>query len=462
MPSSVSGVRADAIRLVDAEVNDGNVAFIAGGSGNPIPNAAYVHDMSIRFTLPDFPDHTPEAFFEPNGNYPTAQPIVKQLIDDTSVHQGSQLMNIAITKEVAEGNHVVMFGNSQSSTVSSLTMTELAQENVPSSDVSFVLVGDPMNPNGGLFERAPGLTTPSIGHTFEGATPDDLYPTTIWTAEYESFADVPRYPIDILSDLNNIMATGHDGHTLYRHATAEQLESAIKLPTTGDTMTTYYMIPNDDLPLLDQVREMPVVGQPLHDLLLPILKPLVNLGYGDPDFGWDQGPANVPTEFGLFPEPDMVLKALEEAVAGIPKGIQAAANDLESLNLSDLWSLLTPGTSAALSTAETTVATDPVSALNDIIDEFTAAVSRGYSVLLPVTDLLFAEAVSVPNYGLKLFEDGLESGNLLEAVGQPFATGMYLEALLSAVIQSDITRISTEVQNDFTQIVNDLSNLSGL
>ena len=73
------------------------------------------------------------------------------------------------------------------------------------------------------------------------------------------------------------------------------------LDTVGDTLTNYYMIPVDDLPLLDPLRLIPVVGNPLADLLQPDMKVLVDLGYGSITDGWSQGPANVPTPFELFP-----------------------------------------------------------------------------------------------------------------------------------------------------------------
>ena len=38
-----------------------------------------------------------------------------------------------------------------------------------------------MNPNGGMFARFPGLSFPSIGGTFYGATPANDYPTVIYT-----------------------------------------------------------------------------------------------------------------------------------------------------------------------------------------------------------------------------------------------------------------------------------------
>jgi PE-PPE domain len=76
-------------------------------------------------------------------------------------------------------------------------MSQLYNED-PNAPVSFVLVGDPSNPDGGFLERFVGGSIPSFGV----ATPSDLFPTEIFTNEYDGFADFPRYPIDILSDLN--------------------------------------------------------------------------------------------------------------------------------------------------------------------------------------------------------------------------------------------------------------------
>ncbi len=52
------------------------------------------------------------------------------------------------------------------------------------------------------------------------------------------------------------------------------------------------------LPLLDPLRLVPVVGDPLADLLQPDLQVLVNLGYGSIADGWSPGDADVATPMG--------------------------------------------------------------------------------------------------------------------------------------------------------------------
>jgi hypothetical protein len=78
------------------------------------------------------------------------------------------------------------------------------------------------------------------------------------------------------------------------------VQNAVPLATSpgyyeNGGVTHYYMIPNQDLPLLDPLRAVPVVGTPLADLLQPDLRVLVNLGYNP------NGYANVPTSAQLWP-----------------------------------------------------------------------------------------------------------------------------------------------------------------
>ena len=90
----------------------------------------------------------------------------------------------------------------------------------------------------------------------------------------------------------------------------------------------YYMIPTTDLPLLDPVRDIPVIGNPLADPLQPDLTHLVNLGYGDPLQGWSTGPANVATGFGLFPPLSDIEKLPGLLLSGTEQGIQAFLGDV--------------------------------------------------------------------------------------------------------------------------------------
>ena len=430
-----------------------NVALIMGGSGEPIPTPDFIATNFNLFIKPFFQNFTPQALFTPEGNYGLYTG-VKSLTLDMSEAQGVQILDSAVTQQIAAGNVVVVKGESQSSTISSMVMPLLAAQHVPTSDVSFVLTGDPNAPNGGLFERLDGLSIPALGITFNGATPDNLYPTTIWTQEYDGFADVPRYPINLLSDLNSLAGIYYV-HPTYENLTATQIGSAIQLPTQGPTMTTYEMIPTQNLPLLDPLRSIPIVGNPLADLVQPDLKVLVNLGYGDPNYGWSTGPANVPTEFGLFPSLSDLEKVPPLLASGTPQGITDFMNDVSAEfssagslipsvsstgSLTPLLSSLTipssgPSATMLASPADLLSALSPVSVADNLynaVNTLSGAASDTYSTLLPTADVANALVTSLPAYDLTLFAAGLQSGNLLDAIGQPIATDTYLIPLAGA------------------------------
>jgi hypothetical protein len=446
MAPPVHEVQLSDIRLVD------NVADIMAGSGTPIPSPEYVSHVFDVFLQSQYPNYTPEPVFYPAGNY-ALYTGVKSLPLDTSEAQGAQILDYDITQQVSAGSDVVVKTQSQSSTIAGMVMSELASQGVSSKDVSFVITGDPNLPDGGLFERFAGLSLPSLGITFNGPTPSDLYPTTIYTLEYDGFADVPRYPIDIFSDLNSLAGIYYVHPTYDQVLTTDQIlpvdqgGQAIQLPTVGDTMTTYYMLPTKDLPLLEPLRSIPVVGKPLADLVQPDLRVLVNLGYGDPDYGWSQGPANVPTKFGLFPStadlqkvPALLAAGTQEGMTDFTRDVSAefasAGSSLPSLaTLTDPASATTGMTAVMNSPENILAALSPDSLANDLVNGTNAvsgALSAGYATLLPTADVANALLTSLPAYDVSLFAQGLQAGDIIDAIGQPIAADTYLVPLAGA------------------------------
>ena len=199
------------------------------------------------------------------------------------------------------------------------------------------------------------------------------------------------------------------------------------------------------------------MGNPLADLVQPDLKVLVNLGYGDPNYGWSQGPANVPTEFGLFPSLSDMEKVPPLLALGTQQGITAFVHDV-SAEISSAGSLMpsfsSPGSlmqslssltgpssgPSVVSTmlpspADLLSALSPVSVADNVynaVNALSLASSDAYSTLLPTADVANALLTTLPAYDLTLFAAGLQSGNLLEAIGQPIATDTYLIPLAGA------------------------------
>jgi hypothetical protein len=159
------------------------------------------------------------------------------------------------------------------------------------------------------------------GFTSYGATPTNAYPTIDYAFQYDGVADFPQYPIDILADANAIAGIFFV-HPAYDTLTPSQIASGVVEPVSpGDTQTTYILIPNPDLPLLDPLRAIPLVGNPLADLVQPDLRVLVELGYDRTAY------QDVPTPFGLFPNVDPATVAVE-LQQGTVQGVYDALADV--------------------------------------------------------------------------------------------------------------------------------------
>lgn len=319
--------RSSAAASADLQLAAGQIAFVMGGSGIPLPPDGYVNAANLLYLQPHGFTGTAQSLFTPQLYFP----------GNLSEAQGAQILADAIEKQIAGGgvnaeNPLYVFGYSQSSAMSSMTMEQLHHDGVAAEDIHFVFVGNSANPNGGLVEMLNiwgGNLSFWNGLTLGHPTPD-YFTTDVYTMEYDGFADFPRYPLNLLADLNAIagMFLLHDG---YFGLSPDDIANAIHLETSGDSLTNYYMIPTETLPLLDLLRVNPIWGNPLADLLEPSMRILVNLGYGSLTEGWNQGPANVPTSFSfdLLPSNiswDQVNTALTDAWS---QGVQAAIRDLQ-------------------------------------------------------------------------------------------------------------------------------------
>jgi len=161
-----------------------DVAVVMGGSGNPIPDATFVNGVLRWANQTGYSWNIAQAIFTPENLYPLTG--VKSLPLDISVNEGVQILDATIQQQIGMGHSVLVQGYSQSSIIASLEMQKLAAAGNPylPNQLAFNLLGDPMNPNGGLLARFPGLSLPSLGLDFYGATPADTpYHTSIYSLE---------------------------------------------------------------------------------------------------------------------------------------------------------------------------------------------------------------------------------------------------------------------------------------
>jgi hypothetical protein len=436
--------------------------LVLGPSGVPIPTLKYVDTVVKWYVTPNSPDGvTPaQVVFTPEGLYPITG--VKSLPLNTSVDQGMKILSDTLDL-LPGGTPTTVFGYSQSAIIGSLLEMGYISPTSPYKDpspaipaelydsISFVFVGNEMNPNGGFLSRFPDLLLPSLGIPFYGATPEDAYPTTNYTREYDGFADFPRYPLNLLSVLNAGLGIIFV-HTKYAPTdkcqsfclTEQEVQAALPLPTTPGTKTQkYYFMPTENLPLVEPLRLIPLIGNPIADLIQPVLKVLVNLGYGDPAHGFTsakQEPANVQVPFGLFPEVSPV-EVLSQLVAGVQQGITdffAALGPGGSL-ARELSSISLPSLSFSPPTAEALIPAIQ-QAVTAVADRISYSIAGLYAALLPTADIINAIVVSLPAYSLNLALDGVQQilrgdliGGLINAVGLPIAANVGLITTASLI-----------------------------
>lgn len=436
--------------------------LVLGPSGVPIPTHNYVKTVMDWYVLPNSPGGvtTPQVVFTPEGLYPITG--VKSLPLNTSVDQGMKILS-DILHPLPNGTPTTVFGYSQSAIIGSLLQMGYISPTSPYTNpspaipdqlkesISFVFVGNEMNPNGGFLSRFPNLLLPSLGIPFYGATPEDAYPTTNYTREYDGFADFPRYPLNLLSVLNAGLGIVYV-HTKYAPTdtcqtfclTKQEVEDAVELPTTpGTTTQKYYFIPTENLPLLEPLRVIPLIGNPIADLIQPVLKVLVNLGYGDPAHGFTtahQPDANMPVPFGLFPEVSP-LEVLTQLVAGVQQGITDffAALGPDGSLAREISAISLPALTFPPPTAEALIPAIQ-HAVSAITNRISFSVAGLYAALLPTADIINAIVISLPGYSINLALDGVQQilrgdllGGLVNAIGLPIAANVGLITTASLI-----------------------------
>lgn len=369
--------------LNPASARGDDSALIMGDALLATPDDTYitqVMDTYIDPTTPYFPGQTvyPGAtavgVYTPETNY------------TDGLTAGVADLDKAISQYLGDGNAVV-FGYSESTSVATQEMINLDAAGAPNSnDLSFVLLEDLNNPDGGFFTRFPSLGLP--------ATPADTpYLTDIYSIEYSAASDFPQYDSDLLADIN--AEAGYVELHPYLLAdypstyTGSELSGAVLDPnvSAADVNTDYYLIPTQDLPLLTGLHDL---SPALADLIQPDMRVLVDLGYD-----WT-GDADVDT-VATSTAPSIDTTAVDaDLAAGADQGMIAALVDLGVLPQSDLSDLYpyvpdVAGLESDLSplTSDATAATDASESLTALTSDLSASdLANVSSYLTPAaTDL---------------------------------------------------------------------------
>lgn len=230
----------------------------------------------------------------------------------------------------------VIFGYSQSARIATdykRSLIDYAAANgwaaVP--DVSFVLIGNPDRPNGGILERFVGLSIPYLGVTADGATPTDsgcdangtnCHLDTVDIAwQYDGYANFPLHPLNLLADVNAVMGI------LYEHGNYDvgisqpNLDSGAIVDQGQYQDTHYYLIPAKEVPLLAPLDG--VLPAPVRAALDVPLRTIIEMGY---DRSTSPGQPTPAKWFRFSPVRDAVTVGIAVAT-GLDNGIALATNN---------------------------------------------------------------------------------------------------------------------------------------
>lgn len=152
---------------------------------------------------------------------------------------------------------------------------------------TYLLVGNPSRPNGGIMQRFKGITIPIVDFTFSGATPDNGDLTYDVARQYDGWADFPTYlwnPIAVANAIVGILLV--HGNTQLK-LTAADLAAA---KASGDpdyyqydavSNTHYYVVKTYPVPLLMPVAWLP---DPILAALDAPLRWFIELAYDRSDY----------------------------------------------------------------------------------------------------------------------------------------------------------------------------------
>jgi hypothetical protein len=193
-----------------------DTAIILGGTTEPTPSTAFAQAAEDLFLHPlGFDDGaTSSTVCDMIGTDPCAAPL-QVLTTPELIQQGPSSLTAADDVVLAVENEftanpgafsaedpLTIFGYSQSATAESIAMSRLEADGIPSADLHFVFIGDPSLADTGVWPNlVPDLDSlfgTSLTNTlltdlgFDGVlgnvTPDDIYPTTIYSLDGDGVA----------------------------------------------------------------------------------------------------------------------------------------------------------------------------------------------------------------------------------------------------------------------------------
>ncbi len=230
-----------------------------------------------------------------------------------------------------EPGKILVAGYSEGALLVQQMKRDLARSANPPSPVnlSFLEIGTPFIPNGGIYARFPGLNIPGIipGVSVPpmGPAQPTRYDTTYITNEYDPYGDFPAYfnPVALLNSLFGHRYAHVDRS--YNPLDPNAEENLVKEVTNSAGGTdTYIFVPNPQLPLLGPLRDIASrlgvtpVSERFLGFIEPLLRVIVDMAYTD---RLNLNP-EVRKPFSLITPPHKVLEALNAVPGALREGMQ--------------------------------------------------------------------------------------------------------------------------------------------
>ncbi|UUO01289.1 PE-PPE domain-containing protein [Mycolicibacterium novocastrense] len=274
---------------------------------------------------------------------------------DVSVGKGVDKLEDALQALQGLGyeGDIVIAGYSQGARVATIQKYNMVNGAFPdlADQLSFVFIGNPNRPNGGILSRFAFLQhIPILDVTTGQPTPTGLpdyprdFPTEDWAIRWEGIADWPQYLFNPLAVLNSILGFTYDHGTYlainqgsdpgelpagydvdtWREITShpELYPEIVDIQTYGDT--TYYTVTPKVLPLVRPLHSLPFIGKPIADLIEPALRVIIE------ETGYNR---NIP--FGQFSPTGLIpfFNPITLALKLIPAIFQGINNFLANFGL---------------------------------------------------------------------------------------------------------------------------------
>jgi hypothetical protein len=257
----VAGVLSNPAAHADDPLSGSDTAIILGGTTEPTPSTAFAQAAENLFLNPLGFDGgaTSSTVCDMVGTDPCAAPL-QVLTTPELIQQGPSSLTAADDVTLAVENEfnanpgafsaedpLTIFGYSQSATAESIAMTQLEADKIPSADLHFVFIGDPSLADTGVWPNLVAdmdgifgtsltntlLTDFGIDGVLGNVTPDDLYPTTIYSLDGDGVAQFqPDFESGgLLGDIEGLFVQ----HVEYLGLTPDEVANATT--STDDLIT---------------------------------------------------------------------------------------------------------------------------------------------------------------------------------------------------------------------------------